>query len=217
MIADIFNSLAQIFSPPFRRVMWKSLALTAAILVVAGIGLDRLALSLTHLGPSWLATLLSVAVALGLFVGLVFLAAPTVALVASFFVDDIASIVEREIDPDGPPGRPLPLARSLTIGVRFTFLSVLINIVALALTVFTGIGVASFFVLNGYLFGREYFELAAMRHLPPPQARELRRRHRWRVYLAGGVISAFVAVPILNLLTPLFATAFITRLYKRVS
>ncbi len=217
MIADAFDSLAQIFSPPFRRVMWKSLALTAAILAAAVIGMDRLALSLTHVGPSWLAALLSVAIALGLIVGMIFLAAPAVALVASFFLDDIAAIVEREIDPEGPPGRPLPLAQGVAIGVRFTLLAIFVNVVALALTLLTGVGVASFFVLNGYLFGREYFELAAMRHLPPPRARALRRQYRGRVYLAGGIISAFVAVPILNLLAPLFATALMTRLYKRVS
>ena len=194
MIADAFNSLAQILSPPFRRVLWKSLALTTAILVAAGIGLDRLALSLMHVGPAWLGPLLSVAVALGLIVGMIFLAAPAVALVGSFFLDDIAAIVEREIDPDRPPGRPLPLALGAAIGIRFTLLAVLVNIVALALTLLTGVGVASFFILNGYLFGREYFELAAMRHLPPPQARELRRRHWGQVYLAGGIISAFVAV-----------------------
>ncbi len=217
MIADAFDSLAQILSPSFRRVLWKSLALTTAILVAAGIGLDRLALSLMHVGPAWFGTLLSVAVALGLIVGMIFLAAPAVALVGSFFLDDIAAIVEREIDPDRPPGRPLPLALGAAIGVRFALLALLVNVVALALTILTGIGVASFFVLNAYLFGREYFELAAMRHLPPAQARTLRRRHWVRVYLAGAIISAFVAVPILNLLTPLFATAFMTRLYKRFS
>ena len=217
MIAEAFDSLLQIFSPPFRRVMWKSFALTISILAAAAIGLDRLALSLMHVGPSWLATLLSVALALGLTAGMIFLAAPAVALVGSFFLDDIAATVEREIDPDGPPGRALPLAQSIAIGVRFTLLAVLANTVALALTVLTGVGVASFFILNGYLFGREYFELAAMRQLPPPQARALRRRHRGQVFLAGGIISAFVAVPILNLLAPLFATAFMARLYKRLS
>ena len=95
MLADIFDSFAQIFSPPFRRVMWKSLGLTTALLVLAGFGLDRLALSLIHVGPLWLSAILSVVVALGVIAGMVFLAAPTVSLVASFYLDDIASIVER--------------------------------------------------------------------------------------------------------------------------
>jgi len=51
MIADALDTFAQIFSPPFRNVMWKSLGLTAAILALAGIALDRLALSFVHVGP----------------------------------------------------------------------------------------------------------------------------------------------------------------------
>ena len=197
--------------------MWKSLGLTTAILVLAGVGLDRLALSFIHVGPVWLSAIFSVVVALGLIAGMIFLAAPTVLLVASFFLDDIAAIVEREIDPGGAPGRPLPLAASVATGLRFAMLSILINIVAIVLTLFTGIGVVSFFLLNGYLLGREYFELAAMRHMPPSQAAALRLRYGWQVYLAGIIVSGVVAVPVLNLLTPLFATAFMTRFYKRVA
>src|SRR5271166_4848590 len=204
MLADAFESFAQILSPPFRRVMWKSLGLTTAILVLAGVGLDRLALSFIHVGPAWLGTVLSVVVALGLIAGMIFLA-------------DIAAIVEREIDPVGAPGRPLPLAASVATGLRFAALSILINIVAIVLTLFTGVGFVSFFLLNGYLLGREYFEFVAMRHTPPAQAAALRLRYGWQVYLAGIIVSGVVAVPVLNLLTPLFATAFMTRLYKRVA
>ena len=104
------------------------------------------------------------------------LAAPTASLVAGFFLDEIAAIVERQIDPLALPGRPLPLVRSLANGLRFAVLSLLVNIVVLALTLFPGFGLLSFIVLNAYLLGREYFELAAMRHLPPWQARAMRRR-----------------------------------------
>ncbi len=51
---------------------------------------------------------------------------------------------------------------------------------------------------------------------PPSEAIALRRRHSGQVYVAGVIISGLVAIPVLNLLTPLFATAFMARLYKRV-
>ena len=197
--------------------MWKSIALTAAILIAAAIGLDRLALSLAHVGPAWLATLLSVALALGLFVAMISSRRrPWRWSPRSFSTRSPRSSSARSI----PMARPGVLCRWRSVS-RSAFVSrciaVLANIAALALTLLTGVGVAFFFILNGYLFGREYFELAAMRHLPPPQARALRRGHRGQVYLAGAVISAFLAMPILNLLTPLFATALMTRLYKRLS
>jgi len=217
MIADAFDAFAQIFSPPFRRVMWRSLGLTAAILALAGVALDRLALSYVHVGPPWLSFVISTVVALGLVVGMIFLAPPTASLVASFYLDEIAGIVERSIDPSGRPGRPLPFAPSLAVGLRFATLSVIVNVVVLVLTIFTGVGLAAFFALNGYLLGREYFELAAMRHLSAAEARALFDRHWLEVFGAGAIVTVLVAVPLLNLLTPLFATAFLTRVYKRLA
>ena len=216
MIGDALDSFVQIFSQPFRGVMWKSIGLTLAILIAAGVALDRLALAFIHVGPAWLSALISILLALGLIAGLILLVAPTVSFVASFFLDDIADLVEREIDPNGPRGRPIPIGPSIAIGLRFACLSLLVNIVVLAMTLFAGLGLAAFFLLNGYLLGREYFELAAMRHMTPDTARALRRRNWGPVYLAGLIVSGFVAIPILNLLTPLFATAFMTRVLKRL-
>jgi CysZ protein len=217
MIGDALEAFAQIFSPPFRRVMLKSLALTTAVLGLAGFGLDRLALSFIHVGPHWLGALIAILLALGVVVGMVLLAAPVTSLVAGFFVDEIAEIVEREIDPKAPPGRPVPLGPSILMGIRFGVLSVLVSMAVLTLTLFTGIGFLSFFILNGYLLGREYFELAAMRHVGRADARLLREDNMVAVFLAGVLVACFVAVPILNLLTPLFATAFMTRVFKRLA
>jgi CysZ protein len=216
MIADARDALIEIFSPPFRRLMGKSLALTAAVLVVVGVALDRLAVSFLHVGPAWLGVILSVVVALGLVVGLIFLVPPTASLVAGFFLDEAAEIVERSIEPYAPPGRPIPLGPSIAMGVRFAILSVLVNIVVLALTIFAGVGLIAFFILNGYLLGREYFELAAMRRVSAAEARLLFQRNLPMVFLAGLVVAGFVVVPILNLLTPLFATAFMIRICSRI-
>ena len=217
MLSNALESFVQIFSPPFRTVMWKSLGLTAIVLFLLGLGLDRLATSLMPVASTWLSWMLSIVVALGLIASLTFLAAPTASLVAGFYLDNIADAVEREIDPLGPRGRPLPLPASLYVGLRFAALSLLVNLAVLALTIFTGVGFVAFFVLNGYLLGREYFELAAMRHLPFPQAVELRRQRSFDVFFSGMIVAVFVAVPLLNLFTPLFATAFMTRIIKRLA
>jgi CysZ protein len=80
-----------------------------------------------------------------------------------------------------------------------------------------GINVFAFLAANGYLLGREYFELAAMRYRSFEDARAMRRRFGLHVFVAGLLIAGFVAVPLLNLFTPLFATAFMTRLHRRLS
>lgn len=217
MFQDALDSLNDIFSPPFRKVAGKSLALTAAALVLAWIGLDRLALSLVVVEPHWLATTIALLVGLGLVAGLVFLAAPVSSLVAGFFLDEIAAHVESEIDPEGTSGRAAPVGEAALAALRFAGLSLVVNVVALVLLFIPGLGLVAWLGANGYLLGREYFELAAMRFRSGAEARAMRRQFATPVFVYGLLIGVFVAVPVLNLLTPLFATSLMARLHKRLS
>jgi CysZ protein len=69
---------------------------------------------------------------------------------------------------------------------------------------------------NAYLLSREYFEMVAMRHMPPDDAKILRRENGPAVFLAGLVPAVFSLVPVVNLLVPLFATSFFTHFFKSV-
>jgi uncharacterized protein involved in cysteine biosynthesis len=82
---------------------------------------------------------------------------------------------------------------------------------------FAGFGAVIFFLATAYLLGREYFELAAMRFHPAADAKALRRANGMTVFVAGLFIAAFVSIPIVNLATPLFATAFMVHLHKRIA
>jgi CysZ protein len=139
------------------------------------------------------------------------------AVIAGLFLDDVAEVVERTDYPNDPPGRPVPALHSLVLAIKFFGVVVLGNIVALLLLLVPGINIAAFFIVNGYLLGREFFEFAAMRFRPPEEARLFRSKHGVTVFLAGLVIAAFLAVPLLNLLTPLFAAAMMVHLHKAVS
>lgn len=216
MFQDAFDSFNDIFSPPFRSVMVKSVALTVAVLLVGGLILDRLALHFVHVSNGWLATAISVAVGLGLVAGLVVLAAPTTSLVASFFFDEVAAIVERQVDPNGPLGRAAPFWEATVASLRFAALTLIVMLAALVLFLLPGIGFAAWFAANAYLLGREYFELAAMRFRSAEEARAMRRYFATPVFLAGLIVAAFVAVPVLNLATPLFAAGLMARLHKRL-
>ena len=217
MLQDALDSLSDIFSAPFRGVMVKSVALTVAVLVLGGYGLDRFALHYVHVSNGWLAAGISILIGLGVVAGLVLLAAPTTSLVASFFVDEIAALVERQVDPYGPPGQAAPLWDSTLASLRFAALTLAVMLAALILFFVPGIGFAAWFAANAYLLGREYFELAAMRFRPVVEARAMRRYYAGPVFLAGLIVAAFVSVPVLNLATPLFATALMARLHKRLA
>ena len=45
----------------------------------------------------------------------------------------------------------------------------------------------------------------------------MRKANQSTVFLAGLFIAAFVSIPILNLATPLFGTAFMVHMHKRLS
>jgi CysZ protein len=217
MLDDALAAFRQIFTPPFRAVLVKTLGLTLLILTLAWLGLDRLVLHFVSVQTPWVATLLSIVTGVGLFVGLAFLLAPTSSLVAGLFLDELAEIVEREIYPPSATGHTLPAGYAVWLAIRFALLSALVNFIALILLLVPGINAIAFFVANAYLFSREFFELAALRYRPLEEVRALRQRYRLRIFIAGLLIAAFLAVPILNLLTPLFGTAFMVRLHKRIA
>ena len=231
MIDAAIKALAQMVSPPFRWVLLKSAGLALGLIILIAIGLHRLLVWLATAGASWAETVfgisapaplsifiwvVSVAAGLGIIVGSVFLTPAVTALVGSFFVDDIALEVERTHYPGQPVGRPLRLTRAVVEGVKTALLAVLVYLIALPFLLFAGFGVIIFFLASAYLLGREYFELAAMRHQPVAEAKELRKTHQSAVFLAGMFIAAFVSIPIVNLATPLFAMAFMVHVHQRI-
>lgn len=213
MLAAARDAFFEILTPPFRAVMLRSVALALAILVAAWLGLQWLALTYVTVAEyPWLDTALKILAGAGSFVVLAFLVGPVTALCAGLFVDDIAEIVERTRYPELPPGTAPPLGASILQAVRFSGIVLLANLFALVLLLVPVVNLVAFLGVNGYLLGREYFETVARRSMSDAEAGALRRRHAGRVFLAGLVIAVFVAVPILNLAAPLFATAFMVHL-----
>lgn len=229
MIIEAAQAAAsRIFSTPFRSVLLKSIGLTLLILVGLWFGLQNLfdALAMPWIDAllpgfpawaGWLSLIAAIAAGIGFAIALALLIAPVTALVAGLFLDDIAEVVEREDFPADPPGIAVPPLRSLVLSLKFVGIVILGNIVALFLLLIPGVNIAAFFVVNGYLLGREYFEFAAMRFRPEAEAKALRSRNGGTIFLAGLVIAGFLAIPLLNLATPLFAAAMMVHLHKAIS
>ncbi len=229
MIFDAARAaISRLFSSEFRSVFFKTLGLTLLVLLGVWLGVKELFeyIALPWFDaifpdlPSWLGWMSFVALiaaGLGLAAGLALLIGPVTAVIAGLFLDDVAEVVEKEDYPQDPPGRALPLGPAIASSIKFFGVVILGNIVALFLLLVPGINILAFFLVNGYLLGREFFEFAAMRFRSEPEAKALRRRHAGTIFLAGLVIAGFLAVPILNLLTPLFAAAMMVHLHKMIS
>ena len=224
------KALIQMFSPEFRRVLLKSIGLALVLIVMIGIGLHRVFSWMATSGANWaeatagghtawqiVAWVLSILATLGIITGALFLMPAVTAFVGSFFVDEIAEVVEHKYYPMEPPGSALPLPRAVIEGVSTALLTVLVYLVAVPLLFVAGLGLVILFLANAYLLSREYFLLAAMRFRPPAEAKAMRRAHRTSIFLAGLIIAMFVSIPIVNLATPLFAMAMMVHMHKRLS
>ena len=229
MILDAARAAAgNLFTAEFRAVFFKTLGLTLLALAGLWFGLketfDWLALPwIDALMPGlpswagWLSFVTAIAAGIGLALVLALLIAPVTAIVAGLFLDDAAETVERVAYPQDPPGRPVPAIPALVMSLKFLFVVILGNLLPLLLLLIPGINIGAFFVVNGYLLGREFFEFAAMRFRSVEEAKLLRSRHSGTVFMAGLLIAGFLAIPILNLLTPLFAAGLMVHLHKALT
>jgi len=230
MFDAAIKALTQMFSPPFRRVLLKSIGLALLMIILVGIGLNRVFSWMADSGATWaeasvgghtawqvLAWILSFAATLGVITGAVFLMPAVTAFVGSFFVDEIGEEVERTYYPAEAPGRALSIAPAVFEGTKTALLSILVYLCAVPLLLFAGLGLVIMFVATAYLLSREYFLLAAMRFRSPAEAKAMRRAHRTSIMFAGLPIAIFVSIPIVNLATPLFAMAMMVHVHKRLS
>lgn len=222
LVACALAALRQTFSPPLRAILWKSLGLTLGLLVLLWFGLTRLVQAFQashHVSAQYpiLDALAYYLAGFGLFVALAYLTPAISILVAGFFLDEAAEIVERTDFPGDPPGRAMPFGTAMLHAVRFAGVSLLVNLAALAIFFVPVIGIAAFFSANAYLLAREYFEMAAARFRPLPEASAMRRSFSLRTLAAGGIMAALLIVPVLNLLTPLFGIALMVHLHKRLA
>ena len=222
---DVLAALRQIGDPRFRKVLLTGIGLTLLLLVATyalflGL-LDWLIpeeLSLPLVGAvTWIDDLLSGASILLMLFLSTFLMVPVASLFTSFFLDDVTDAVEARHYAHLPPAARLGFWEGM--GDALNFLVVLIVANLAALLVYLVIPPAApviFLAMNGYLLGREYFQLIAARRLGRDGARGLRRRHMPQIWLAGTIMALPLVVPVLNLLVPVLGAATFTHLYHRL-
>lgn len=219
---------SNLFSPASRSVLVKSLGLTILLLAGLWFGLSEV-FSMTAMPwleallpglpdwAGWAGTIAAIIAGFGLALVLALFVAPVTAVMAGLFLDDVAEVIEIRDYPDATPGRAMPLGQSIRQSLGFLLVVGLGNLFALLLLIVPGINLAAFFLVNGYLLGREFFEFAAMRFMSPADAKRLRARNSTTVFFAGLIIAGFLSVPLLNLLTPMFAAGMMVHLNKMIA
>jgi CysZ protein len=213
MIKAAFTALGDVLSPDFRSVLFKAVGLAIALLIAVIAG-TVLLLTMLKLAPwGWGNSIIEVVAGLGMTVLAFFMIPPVTALFAGLYLDHIAGLVERKHYPTDAPGRELPMLKAIQLGVQFGLLVLIVNLAVLPMLLF-GIGAIVLLLVNAYLLSREYFEMAAMRHMPVEEARILRKENSPQIFAAGLIPAALALVPIVNLTVPLFSTSYFVHIFK---
>jgi len=226
IFAAFFRALGQLGDRRFRRVVILGVLLALALLFAVYAAFLQLVwwlspdqIDLPVIGPvTGMDTLLgwtSVLFMIGLSV---FLMVPVASAFTGLFLEDVADAVEDRHYPQLPPATPLSFAEGLRQSVNFLGVVIAVNLGALFVYPFLGPAIPlAFWAVNGFLLGREYFSLVALRRLPPSEVKAMRRRNRWTLWAAGTLMAAPLSVPILNLVIPVLGVATFTHLYHQLA
>lgn len=221
-----FAALGQIGDPKFRSVLLRGVGLTLLLLIAACAGaiwlINRWSgneISLPFIGAvPWLNDVLSYSgIALVLILP-VFLMIPVASAITSMFLDEVAQAVEDKHYPTLPRVPRVPFGDTLWDTISFLGVLIVANLLALILyVIFTPLAPFIFWAVNGFLLGREYFTLAAMRRLGRDGARKLRAKHSATIWAAGTLMAIPLSIPLVNLVIPIIGAATFTHIYHGVS
>lgn len=144
----------------------------------------------------------------------IFLMAPVAAGFAGLFSERVADAVE-QIHYPHRRGSSVDFWDGLLESLALLAVILLVSILSLLATPFLGpFAPILFFGVNGWLLGREFFQMAARRHLDAPQATALRQRHAGKITFAGVLVAMGLVVPLVNIAVPLLAAAAFTHLFQ---
>jgi len=240
MIHALSLAFGDLLDPRVRGVVAKVALFTGLAFVVLAVVvwwaagfIDPIAYANHEYGLGWLDTpvgwLVDAAIwvanlFLGVFDVLVFLALLWLGFVivaqnvAGLFLDQVVDAVEARHYPGLPPVSQT-FRQVIAAGFNLTVMVIVVNLLVLPayllLSFLPPANLVLFYLVNGYLFGREYFETVVFRREQgvPAAARWRARRGTW--ILGGAAIAFLMTIPIVNFVAPIVGAAFFTHLVNR--
>ena len=215
MIADLLKAFAQLSDRRFRRVVLFSCLLAALLLALLAAGAGWALGGLTGIG--WLDIAAGLAGGVAAFAAAAMLFPAAAAALQGLFLESAMRVVEARHYPNLGAPNAQGWGETLRQTLFFVGAALGLNLLLLPVWLFAPpLGLLLFWLGNGWLCGREYFEAAALRRLDPEAARTLRRRCRHRIWLAGIVVAWLMTVPLVNLAAPAIGTAFMLHRFERL-
>ncbi|MCA1287900.1 EI24 domain-containing protein [Salipiger bermudensis] len=223
--ASFLAAIGQLGDRRFQAVLAKGLGITVAIFVAFYVVFVQVvgwflgdSVSLPWIGTvTWVDDAISWgAIPLMLLLS-VFLMVPVASAITGIFLDDVAQAVEDRHYPALGPANELSLMDNIRDSLAFLGVLIGANIIALVLYIFLApLAPFIFWGLNGFLLGREYFTLAAIRRVGRDGAAQLRKRYFVTIWIAGVLMVVPLTIPLVNLLVPILGAATFTHLFHRL-
>ena len=201
--------------------MGLTIALLIAACLLVNFGINQLlssAWAANMIGDqSWLGALINVGGVLFTIALSIWLMVPVTSAIIALFLDEVAQAVEARHYPHLPKQTATKLQDQILVGIRFLGILLLANIGALILSMIVPLlAPFVFWATNGYLMGREYFQMAAMRRMPRAQAQELFQRHQGSIWTAGILMAIPMSIPLVGLFIPILGAATFTHQFERL-
>jgi uncharacterized protein involved in cysteine biosynthesis len=216
MIEALILAFRQLGDRRIRRVMlWTFLiTLTISALLIAGAGAAFALLEFSGIMVVDWALALFGGIAAAFIAWLLF---PVLAVeILYLFVDQVADAVEERHYPHLPQPHPASFWHYTKAGLRLIMVMAFFNLLILPIALFPVVNVIYpflYFIINGVLLGREFFEIVAPRRMDFTAVRRMRRKHRIKLFVSGVVIALLFTVPVINLIAPVVATAFMVHVF----
>ena len=214
MIDAFAKAIAQLSDPAVRGVLRISVAIAILVFAALWTAVGALLAGTETFTWAWLEWALDVlgGVATAALTWLLF--PGVISAATALFLERVAEAVEHRHYPELGPAAGVPATTALVAALRFLAIMLGFNIVLLAFLLIPPVFPFVFYGVNGYLLGREYFELVALRRLGAREARALRLARRGPLILAGALVAFLLTIPVVNLLAPVVATAAMVHLFE---
>ena len=215
LISAFIKGLSQLSDPKTRGVVWASIGWTGLIFVLTWVGIWVGLKVTTFIAIGWLEVFFDFLSGAGAVVLTWFLFPPVVIAVGSLLLERVAVAVEERHYPGLPQAKGQTMAEGISASVRLLGTTLGLNLLCLPLLLVPPIFPFVYYTLNGYLLSREYFEVAATRRLRLSDAKALRGKKQTSLTIIGAAYAFMLTIPLVNLLTPVVATAAMVHLFHR--
>ena len=217
MFSALTKGIRQLNDPTIRHVVWLSIGIAILTFLVLLVSIETALRFTSVFQTGWMETMSDI---LGRLAGVILawiLFPAAISAVISLFLERVVSAVEARHYPALPPVEEPPFMGSLLAAGKFLIILIALNL-ALLVLIFTGpLYLIFYYLVNGYLIGREFFELVTIRRMEAAAARAVRKRFHISLLMFGAIFAFLMTVPIVNLLTPVIATATMVHLFQKWS